>query len=75
MSEFCTNYVEDIPNVAGLASELELWERMWREKNERGEKIPKKITETLKVVDPLSSPNVFAIFATPHNNSYDILFR
>ena len=64
--EFCDDYPDDIPNAVGLHAELELWQRMWMQKRDeffvqRQENVPEKISETLKVVDPPSFPNVFAI--------------
>ena len=64
--EFCDDYAGDIPNAVGLYAELELWQRMWVQKREefliqKKEDIPQTISETLKIVDPPSFPNVFAI--------------
>ena len=64
--EFCDDYADHIPNTVGLYAELELGQRVWIQKREefliqKKEDIPQKITETLKVVDPPSFPNVFAI--------------
>ena len=34
VNTFCEHYAEDVPNVAGLPAEFDLWQRMWMEKKE-----------------------------------------
>ena len=58
---FCHHYSLDIPNVAGLSAELDLWENMWREKKEEGGEIPDRVSTTLKLVDQASFPNIHTI--------------
>ena len=58
---FIDSYIEDIPNISGLPAELELWQRLWSEKNKNGEEIPDRISTTLKAADKDAYPNVFAI--------------
>ena len=48
LKDFCDHYRQDIPNIADLQAELLLWERMWKEKNDRGEDIPDRIGTTLR---------------------------
>ena len=59
--EFCQHYSQDIPNIAGLSVELDLWQRLWNEKKEKAEEIPEKISSTIKIVDPIAFPNIFTI--------------
>ena len=61
VNTFCEHYVRDLPNVSGLPAELDLWQRMWKEKEEKGDEIPDRVTSTLKVVHQASFPNVFSI--------------
>ena len=41
--EFCQDYRQDIPNIAGLDGELVLWERLWRDHHNRGDPIPDRV--------------------------------
>ena len=61
VNTFCEHYAGDVPNVSGLPAELDLWQRMWKEKEEQGDEIPDRVASTLKVVDQVSFPNVFSI--------------
>lgn len=61
VDEFCQHYSQDIPNIAGLSVELDLWQRLWNEKKEKAEEIPEKISSTIKIVDPVAFPNIFTI--------------
>lgn len=59
--DFCDHYRQDIPNIAGLQAELLIWERMWKDKNDRGEDIPDRIATTLEFVDQEAFVNVYSI--------------
>ena len=47
---FTNLYSQDLPNPAGLSSELSLWERLWIEKRGKAEDIPDKIATVLRIV-------------------------
>ena len=56
--EFCSYYRKDIPNYAGLPTEILLWERMWKGKNDRREDIPDSIDATLEQIDKGAYVNI-----------------
>ena len=59
--EFCDHYRQDIPNIAGLDAEFILWERLWRDRNNRGDDIPDRVSQALAVVDKQAFCNIFTI--------------
>ena len=63
VEQFCQHYSSDIPNIVGLPAELTLWKRRWEEQAvEVGiNKLPDRVSKTLKSVDPIAFPNIFSI--------------
>lgn len=60
--EFCNDYRQDIPNIAGLDGEFALWERMWRDQqNVRADPIPDRVSDTLAEVDKHAFCNIYTI--------------
>ena len=60
--EFCNDYREDIPNIAGLDGEFALWERMWRDQQNIGaDPIPDRVSDTLAEVDKHAFCNIYTI--------------
>ncbi|XP_022782315.1 52 kDa repressor of the inhibitor of the protein kinase-like [Stylophora pistillata] len=60
--EFCNDYRQDIPNIAGLDGEFALWERMWRDQqNLRADPIPDRVSDTLAEVDKHAFCNIYTI--------------
>ena len=44
--EFCNHHSEDIPNIAGLSAELDLWQSLWVHKKEITDNISSKVSES-----------------------------
>ncbi|CAH3148962.1 unnamed protein product, partial [Pocillopora meandrina] len=60
--EFCNDYRQDIPNIAGLDGEFALWERMWRDQqNVRADPIPDRVSDTLAELDKHAFCNIYTI--------------
>lgn len=59
--EFCDDYRQDIPNIAGLDGEFALWERMWQDHQNRGNPIPDRVSYALAVVDKQAFCNIFTV--------------
>lgn len=59
--EFCADYRQDIPNIAGLDGEFALWERMWQDHQNRGNPIPDRVSYALAVVDKQAFCNIFTV--------------
>lgn len=52
--EFCADYRQDIPNIAGLDDEFALWDRMWHDHQNRRNSIPDRVLIALVIVGKLA---------------------
>ena len=55
---FANFYLEDFPNITGLAAELDFWYNFWDELKSKND-LPDSISATLKRVDALVFPNIY----------------
>ena len=53
---FCIQYQQDMPNIATLSHEVDNWESKWA--NLENESIPSSISDTIRVTNPISFPNI-----------------